>query len=151
MRFRQAVKKTKGLEHAYRPGLQALRRGDHSRVSSRNPRIITGSVDLDNVLATTLPNDPRWDYGVGVVSQARSETVIWIEIHPASSHHIDDVLRKLDWLKNWLWTRAPQLDEMTREFVWVASGQVDLPPGSQQRRKLADKRLRFEGRRLQIS
>jgi hypothetical protein len=151
MRFKQAVENTGGLEETYRLGLQALQRRDRSHISCRDSRMVTGSVDLDSALATTLPNDPRWDYGVGVTAQTKSESVVWIEVHPASSHHVDEVLHKLDWLKNWLRTRAPQLDVMPREFAWVASGQVALQANSPQRRKLAAEGIRFAGSRLQLS
>jgi hypothetical protein len=140
MRFKQAVENTRGLEQAYRRGLQAIQSRDTGRIPCHESRMVTGSVNLDDALAAVLPNDPRWDYGVGVTAQTTSETIVWIEIHPASSHHVDEVLHKLDWLKDWLRTRAPQLDVMPREFVWVASGQVALQANSPQRRKLAPPR-----------
>jgi hypothetical protein len=151
MRFKQAVERTPGLEQAYRPGLQALQRRDRSRISCRDSHMVTGSVNVDHTLAPTLPDDPRWDYGIGVTAQTRSEAVVWVEVHPASSHHVDEVLHKLDWLKNWLRTHAPQLNGMTREFVWVASGQVALQPNSPQRRRLAAHGLRLVSNRLQLS
>jgi len=151
MRFKRAVENTQGLEQAYRPGLQALQRGDRSRILCRDSHMVTGSVNLDCALATILPDDPRWDYGVGVIARTPSETVVWIEVHPASSHHVDEVLRKLIWLKNWLRTDAPQLGAMPREFVWIASGQVAMQANSPQRRRLAAKGLRFAGSCLHLS
>jgi hypothetical protein len=151
MRFKQAVENTRGFEQAYQPGLQAIRRKDGHCISCRDSHVVTGSVNLDGALAKTLPNDPRWDYGVGVTGQTTSETAIWIEVHPASSHHIDEVLDKLDWLKDWLQSCAPDLNSMPREFVWVASGKVSFQPNSPQRRKLAAQGLRFAGSRLHLS
>jgi hypothetical protein len=151
MQFKQAVANVQSLEQAYLPGLQAISRADRGRISCRDSHMVTGSVNLDRALAATLPDDPRWDYGIGVMVRTTSETAIWVEIHPASSHHIDEVLHKLDWLKNWLWTHAPQLNAMPREFVWIASGQVALQANSPQRRKLAAKGLRFAGSRLHLS
>jgi hypothetical protein len=143
MGFRDAVTSTPGLEHAYRPGLQALRTADHDHVSCRNTRTLTGSVDLDNTLASLLPDDARWDYGVGLKPASKEEKVIWIEVHPASSSHVDGVLRKLEWLKTWLRTQAPQLKAFPPQFFWIASGSVALPATSQQRRKVASTGLRF--------
>jgi hypothetical protein len=151
MRFKHAVENTKGLEHAYRPGLQAIQRRDRRRISCRDSHTVTGSVDLDRALTRLFPDDPRCDYGVGKTARAQPETVVWIEIHPASSHHIDEVLRKFDWLKNWLRTHAPQLDEMPQEFVWIASGQVALRAGSKQLLNVASRGIRFAGSRHQLS
>jgi len=151
MRFQQAVENTQDLSGAYRPGLQAMQSRDHSRISCCDSHVVTGSVNLDYALATMLPDDPRWDYGVGVTARTRSETAIWIEVHPASSHHVGEVLGKLGWLKNWLRTRAPELDAMPREFVWVASGQVAFQANSPQRRRLATQGLRFAGSHLCLS
>jgi hypothetical protein len=33
--------------------------------------------------------------------------VYWLEIHPASDGEVKVVLAKLEWLKNWLRTKAP--------------------------------------------
>jgi hypothetical protein len=151
MRFKEAVENTRGLDQAYQPGLQAIRRRDSRHISSRDSHLVAGSVNLDLALAETLPNDPRWDYAVGVAARITSEIVIWIEIHPASSQHINEVLDKLEWLKDWLRTCAPDLNSMSREFVWVASGKVSLQGNSPQRRKLAVHGLRFAGSHLHVS
>jgi len=146
MGFKQAVESTRGLEQAYRPGLQAILNRDHSRISCHDARTVTGSVNLDSAFATTLSNQPVWDYGVGLKPPSQLEKAVWIEVHPASSHHVADVLAKLAWLKAWLQTHAPQLNAFPREFVWVASGSVALPATSQQRRKVASVGLRFVNR-----
>lgn len=146
MAFKQAVENTPGLERAYRSGLQAIRNRDHSHVSCRNPRTITGSVNLDSALARTLPNEPVWDYGVGLKPPSKEEKVVWIEVHPASSHHVDEVLAKLRWLKTWLRAHAPQLRAFPPEFVWIASGSVALPATSRQSRMVASAGLRFVAR-----
>jgi hypothetical protein len=99
MGFREAVENTPTLEQAYQPGLQALRRADSKRISCRNKRALSGSVDLDGTLASLLPNDPRWDYGIGLSAHSAREKIVWIEVHPASSLHVGEVLKKLDWLK----------------------------------------------------
>ncbi len=156
MHFRNAVEKTEGLADAYRPGLQALKNVDRSRIECRNTRNLTGSVDLDKALLDSHPNDPRWDYGVGIRKSASADCVMWIEVHPASSSHIQDVLDKLAWLKSWLASSAPLLEKLpaenggARKYVWVASGSVHLPPNSPQRKKLAAKGLHLAGGRLYV-
>ena len=145
MSFRNAVRATPPVSVAYRPGLQALREIDRKRVSCRDSRKVTGSLDLDGALKAERPHEPRWDYGIGY-----REGVVWVEVHPASSSHIGDVIAKHDWLKAWLRDEAPRLHELPREFVWVASGAVSLPPGSPQRRRLAQAGIRFAGSHLAL-
>jgi hypothetical protein len=150
MTFKQAVANTPGLESAYRPGLQALRGADQSRVRCKATRQLTGSVDLDTAFAVRMPNEARWDYGIGFEVRAASEKVFWIEVHDANSHHVSEVLAKLAWLKDWLANTARELGSLPCEFVWIASGRVGMQPGSPQRRRVAAQGLRFEGRRLLI-
>ena len=151
MGFKAAIRSTPGLEQAYRPGLQAIRTADHDHISCGSTRTLTGSADLDGALAVLLPDDPRWDYAVGLKPRADREKVIWIEIHPASSHHVDEVLKKFTWLKGWLRTHALQLNAFPPEFVWIASGSVALRRGSPQIRKLAAQGLRFAGGHLHLT
>ena len=150
MRFKDAVEKTDGLAKTYKPGLQALKRVDGHRIQCRNTRHLTGSIDLDGALRDSHPNDPRWDYGIGVRRTQNSDCVIWIEVHPASSSHIQDVLKKLEWLKEWLGSSAPRLKTISTDYVWIASGEVSISTNSPQRRKLAAKGIRFVGNRLQV-
>lgn len=133
MTFRKAVERTPAIAAHFKPGLQALRGEHHSLVRSSEPRHIDGSVDLDKALRQLRPRDPRWDYGVGCW---RTEA-IWIEVHPASSSHVDDVLKKLRWLRSWLENEAPALWQLKARFIWLATGSVALPVNSPKRRVLA--------------
>ena len=150
MRFREAVEKTEGLAEAYRPGLRALKNVDRGRIVCRNTRNLAGSVNLDEALSDSHPNDPRWDYGIGIRNSRGSDRVTWVEVHPASSSHVQDVLSKFAWLKQWLKSSAPLLNGILAEYVWVASGSVHIPPNSPQRRKLSSKGIRFVGERLRV-
>ena len=150
MSFRDAVVATQGLANAFRAGLQALRRTDRGRINCTSPRNLTGSVDLDGALSHSHAHDPRWDYGIGLREGRRREVVIWVEVHSASSSHIEEVLNKLSWLKRWLRSSAPLLNQMPKEYVWVASGRVALSASSRQRRQLASRGIRFAGKRLEL-
>jgi len=143
MGFKQAVAATQALEDAYRPGLGALRSADRHRIECANTRRLSGSVNLDEALAGTRPNDPRWDYGIGVRQGGRPERVVWAEVHPAATSNVKEVLRKLAWLKEWLGDSAPQLQRMPAEFVWIASGGVAIPRHAPQFRRLAMSAIRF--------
>jgi hypothetical protein len=140
VRFKNAVQATKGLAEAHRPGLQALAPADRRRISCQNTRTLAGSVNLDATLAQAQPNDTRWDYGVGLARNV-GERAIWVEVHPASSLHIDEVIRKRRWLQRWLDT-APALAAITPKraaaFLWVASGKVAFQKNSPQSRRLAE-------------
>jgi hypothetical protein len=138
------------LASALKDGLQALPQSDRGRIECKNPRALAGSVNVDAALKEALSNAPRWDYGIGVHIDKKNDCVIWIEVHPASSRHINDILSKLQWLKSWLKTEAPQLEALPREFVWIASGAVAIQPGSPQRKKLAENGLVFAGSRFVI-
>ncbi len=150
MRFRDAVRNARGLQEAYRTGIGAVRTRDRQRIRCANPRCLAGSVNLDKALARSHPNEPRWDYGIGVRAGRGFDRAIWIEVHPASSHHIGDVLKKLAWLEAWLESSAQALRQITAEYVWVASGSVAIPPGSPQRRILSARGVRFAGQRFQL-
>jgi hypothetical protein len=110
--------------------------------------LLTGSVDVDQALVASRPDDNRWDYGIGVKNG--SEHVVWVEIHPASSHHVQAVIDKLKWLRGWLGSEAPSLRRLPPRFVWVASGKVALTPNSPQRRKVAQAGIYFAGERVAV-
>ncbi len=150
MRFKNAVEKTEGLAEAYRLGLRALKKTHRERITCKNTTNLSGSVDLDEALCDSHPDDPRWDYGIGIRDSQSSDRVTWLEVHPASSSHIQDVINKFAWLKQWLSSSAPLLNRMPAEYVWVASGGVHIPPNSPQRKKLAIQGIRFAGERLRM-
>jgi hypothetical protein len=150
MGFRSAVAGTAALKDAYREGLQALKKGDRARICCAAPRNLTGSVDLEKALANSHPNDPRWDYGIGIRKGDRGEIVTWVEVHSATAHGVGEVCGKRLWLTQWLESSAPLLSGMAARYVWVASGRVNLPPNSPQRRRLAANGIHFVGRVLHL-
>lgn len=75
--FRDAVASTpEPVASAWQPGLQALG-SDSERVRCSNTRQLTGSIALDTVLQEQYPNEPRWDYGIGVRRSER-EVALWM-------------------------------------------------------------------------
>jgi hypothetical protein len=156
MTFEEAVSGTPHLEAAYRRGLGALRRRDREKLGVARGAKVSGSIDLDSSLEETHPQSNRWDYGIAILPAKQRQQIIWIEVHPASSNHVSEVLRKLSWLRGWLRSDAPLLNEMTEaerssprsvrgRFVWVASGGVSLAPSTPQRRAVAAQGLEFAG------
>lgn len=150
MTFQAAVRATPALARHCLPGLRALSQRDRHLITTRNTRRIQASVSLERALRPTLPDDPIWDYGVGIEHGRGRSTAIWIEPHPASSSHLESVLGKLAWLHNWLRQHAPRLNSIEARYVWVATGRVELPANSPKRRLIAVKGLEFCARRLDL-
>ena len=142
MTFLKAVNSTSSIRDHLKSGLKALRSSDRNRISCDGLRL-PGSVDIDTALRDLHPNDARWDYAVGVANPRQPDSAAWLEVHPASSLHVDEVLAKLRWLKQWLESGAPELDQLPRRFCWIATGAVSFDRGSRQAKRMAQAGLRF--------
>ncbi|MGC8640352.1 MAG: AAA family ATPase [Isosphaeraceae bacterium] len=150
MRFQAAVVGTEGLSAACCAGLQAIDPADRARIRSQESRRLRGSVHLDRALRDDHPNAARWDYEIGRALDKRNDQIHWVEVHPAASHHVQDVIEKHRWLRDWLRGSAPLLDAMHAEYIWLASGRVSLQKNSPQRRLIAASGIRFVGEHLVI-
>jgi len=149
MTFVEAVNKTPSVEKAMKDGLKALSKSDRKLISCKD-RLVRGSVDIDNALLTLYPNAARWDYVVGLGQPRQQDSAVWIEIHSAASSHVDEVLNKLRWLKQWLTASAPDLKQLPASFCWIATGKVSFRRGSQHANKIAGAGLRFPVKRLNL-
>lgn len=130
--FKEAVEATPDIATCYQPGLSALK-SNSSKVKVGNTRNLNGSVDIDACTSAQYPQANRWDYAIGYNSEA-----YFVEAHPASPGEVDVVIKKLNWLKNWLNTKAPELNKIKAKanpFVWVQSGKFDIPKTTPQYRK----------------
>jgi hypothetical protein len=150
MSFRRAVGLSAAIRDHLCDGLQALKPADRKRVRVNQPRRLCGSVDLDGTTKAAAPDASRWDYVIGLKTNGASDHVVWMEVHPASSTHISEVLAKLHWLRTWIQAEAQDLAALPAAFVWVASGEVKLLSGGSHRRRLAEQGLRFAGRTLDL-
>jgi hypothetical protein len=151
MTFQQAVQATASVQAYYRRGLQALPNNYAKRIECANTQQLTGSINVDEALRATEPNSPRWDYGIGL-SRKSAESAIWVEVHPASSTGVTDMLAKLQWLRNWLRAKAPALDALTQsDYYWVSTdATIAITPNSPQARRLAAAGLRGPKRVLPL-
>lgn len=136
--FKSIVQAIPAIAGAYREGLQALENKDAGKVKPQNPRKLSGSVYLDKCLKTTNPHDARWDYVIGY-----SEKAYFVEVHPANTSNVDEVMKKKKWLEVWLKTNALDLKAMMAgtSYYWIASGKVAILPNSPQARKIAKNKL----------
>lgn len=152
MTFREALQAA-GLEQAYCNGLQALRAPERAAIECREPRTLTGSVNLDDTMRERYPTENRWDYGVGL-QQNGQEVVVWIEVHPASTGEVQTVIQKLEWLKAWLRKQAPELKKRTRPangYIWIATRSgVRISRNTPQARRLAQAGLAFPRERITL-
>lgn len=132
--FKSIVQAIPAIAGAYREGLQALESKDAGKVKPQNPRKLSGSVYLDKCLKTTNPHDARWDYVIGY-----REKAYFVEVHPANTSNVDEVVKKKKWLDVWLKTNALDLKAMMAgtSYYWITSGKVAILPNSPQARKIA--------------
>lgn len=136
--FKSIVQAIPAIAGAYREGLQALESKDAGKVKPQNPRKLSGSVYLDKCLKTTNPHDACWDYVIGY-----REKAYFVEVHPANTSNVDEVVKKKKWLDVWLKTNALDLKAMMAgtSYYWIASGKVAILPNSPQARKIAKNKL----------
>ena len=134
--FKASVTATPAIAAAYCAGVQALLPADKKRLVGAERA--TGSVALDDALKAAYPNSNRWDYGLGLPTE-RGEQVLWLEVHHAASGETDRVIRKLQWLKEWLRNEAPALERMPAKFVWLLSNVESNPNDRRKRQQLAEK------------
>lgn len=144
--FQKAVEITPEISNAYCSGLQALG-ANSTKVILADARLVNGSVDIDSATHSLYPNEARWDYAVGY-----SGKVYFIEVHPANTSNVKEMLAKTKWLIRWLQTKAPKIKELmaVESYYWVASGECKISPNSPQYRQLAQSHIVFKGKRVKL-
>jgi hypothetical protein len=111
----RVINQTSELEGAYRQFLSALAKKYRSHIiMDRN--LCEGSVDIDTHLVRKYPQDNRWDYVIGYNRKA-----YFVEFHSAKDSEVKVVIKKLQWLKNWLTTKAPLLKALPHSLQVVSS------------------------------
>lgn len=135
--FKEAVSKCQEIQSALQPGLTALG-GNSKVVKPKDSKSIDGSVDIDSALKIKYPTESRWDYVVGYADEA-----LFIEVHPADTSNVEEMVKKVKWLVNWLAISAPDLNLLHKRkvYYWVPSGRVNILKGSAQYRKIAANHL----------
>ena len=130
LNFKKAVKATADITNCYKPGLSAL--GAYSnRVSVTDTTKLQGSVDIDTCTTAKYPNDNRWDYAFAYKSE-----VFFVEVHSANTSEVRTLLKKYQWLKDWLHSEAPEINRLKAKsrnpFVWVQSKDFQIPKNTPQ-------------------
>ncbi len=138
-KFKSAVEASPEIQNCFQNGLQAL--GSYStKIQVEDTSKICGSVDLDACVAGSYPTQNRWDYII-----CYDEIIYFVEVHSADTSEVSVVLKKLDWLKDWLNQKAPEINKIkhkTLPYFWIQSKGYGIAKNSRQDRLLAQKGLR---------
>ncbi len=138
--FIDAIKNCDEIRDALKVGLTALK-ANSKAVKPTNTKLVDGSVDIDEAVKALRPSESRWDYVVGYADEA-----FFIEVHPANTSNVEEMVKKVKWLKNWLNSSAPDLKRLHKNdvYYWVPSGRVNILKGSVQDRKIAANHLQIK-------
>ncbi len=135
-----AVAQTADVAGHFRNGIQAVKGVYHSKIQTKESRMLTGSVDIDTATQTLYPNANRWDYAIEY-----DDKTYFVEFHPASTGNVGEMIEKLKWLNWWLREKAPHINDLkpkhTSPCHWVATGSIQILNTSRQYKLLATKGL----------
>lgn len=130
--FQKAVLVTSDVSFGYCKGLQAMK-SNSSMLKASDTRKLQGSVDIDDCTKNLYPHDARWDYAIGYNDKA-----YFVEVHPANTSNIVEMMNKAKWLETWLKNKALELGKIREDkFYWIPSGKVAILKSSSQYRQLA--------------
>lgn len=131
--FKDSVSKCYEIKDALKPGLSAMK-GYSILVRAANTKLIDGSVDIDEAVRDKYPEDSRWDFVVGYANEA-----FFIEVHPAATSNVEEMLNKVKWLKGWLVSSAPVLKTLHKKdvYYWVPTKGVSILKNSVQYKKIS--------------
>jgi hypothetical protein len=129
--FRQAVEATMEVRHCFCEGKKAIKNNERNKVELINSKKCGGSLFIDQCLIDQekYPKDNRWDYAIDYNGE-----VYFFEVHTASTSEVSTVLKKLEWLKNWLHHKASEINSLKAEksFYWIQSNGYHILPNSRQ-------------------
>lgn len=139
-RLQTAIENTPDVQGNGKIGKTAIKNEYRSKIIVPIPRKLTYSLDIDEAVKNLYPEDSRWDYALEY-----DDEVYFLEFHPADTSQINIVLAKLSWLKQWLLSNAPKINELKSlknyPFYWVATQSIHISPTSSQYRRLATNKL----------
>lgn len=133
--FQVAIENTEEVKNGFCVGKQAIKSIDRSKVVAADNNQLQGSLDIDSQVKALYPNDPRWDY---VLSY--DDKIYFFEVHPAETSEVDQIVKKVKWLKCWLKTKAPEINKLPKAehpYTWVQSGRYAILPTAREKMKLS--------------
>lgn len=137
-RLQEAVKGIAGLDKCFKEGLGAVKGAYRGRITAKEPRLFNGSLDIDKAKAQAEPTANRWDYAIEYNGE-----VFFVEIHPGSTSDIPIILKKQEWLKQWLKNEAKAIDILKTKratpYFWIHTGGCKILQGSITSKQLAQR------------
>lgn len=133
--FQLAIENTEEVKNGFCFGKQAIKSIDRSKVVVADQNKLQGSLDIDSQVKALYPNEPRWDYAISY-----DDTIYFFEVHPAETSEIYKVINKVKWLKCWLKTQAPDINNLPKAeqpYTWVQSGRYAILPTAKEKKKLS--------------
>jgi len=116
---------------------------ERNKVELNDSKKCGGSLFIDQCLLNQklYPNDNRWDYAIDYNGE-----VFFFEVHKASSGEVSTVLKKFQWLKDWLAQKAPEINALKAKsktpYYWVQSNGFHILPNSSCERAVREKGLK---------
>lgn len=132
--FQVAIENTEEVKDGFCIGKQAIKGNDRNKVNAADNNKLQGSLDIDSQVKALYPNSSRWDYALSY-----NDKIYFFEIHPAETSEIENVVKKVKWLKFWLKTKATEIDKLPKSehpYIWVQSGRYAILPTTKEMRKL---------------
>lgn len=104
----------------------------------KDARRLDGSLNIDEETNMLYPNESRWDYAVGYDGK-----VYYVEVHPANTSNVEEVMKKKLWLDKWLKEKAPSMSALkagSPKYQWAATeAGVHVSPQSMYARRLSQR------------
>jgi NAD(P)H-nitrite reductase large subunit len=139
--FKEAVESTPDVCNCYMVGKQAIISSDRNKCELTVQSKCGGSLFIDECLKqqNKYPQDNRWDYAIDYNSE-----VFFFEVHTANTSQVSTVLKKLQWLKDWLIRKAPEINSIkaSAPYYWVHTNGYHILPNSSQERSVIQKGLK---------
>lgn len=138
--FERAVKATPDVSDSYQKGLDAF--GVYKvKIKVPDSKKIDGSLDIDAATVQSYPHDNRWDYALCYDGE-----VFYIEVHSAITSEVSKMIQKLQWLKKWLFEKAPAINKLTTKtkspYYWIQSSNNSIPKHTPQYRRVVQNKIR---------
>ncbi len=134
------------LRTKIKQGLTALLPIDRERIAKDSRSEFLDSLNLDDALLTTHPQEHRWDY---LVSYNPRGIVIGIEVHTASTSQVSTIISKKDAAIRQLQPHSKPSARIN-EWIWISSGAVKIHQLDRARIRLAQNGIKLVGSELAI-
>lgn len=110
-----------GSTSTLRKALELFKGVYRARITAKDPRLFNGSLDIDKAKAQAEPTANRWDYAIEYNAE-----VFFVEVHSGTTSDVSIILKKLEWLEQWLKNEAKAIDMLKTKratpYFWIHTG-----------------------------